>query len=232
MRPRNSGFDNSKMLISPKTHQAVVYGVANLGTQRNEYMGEPKVNHQVAILFEIPGETYEDKEGNHVPKTIHVINNFFYSEKATLRKNIEAILGRSMTAEETSGDNMFNIEDLIGKNCQLTIEQKEKGERVNNRVTQVASLMDGIPAKAATRPNIVLDIEQFTTKADVLASRHYQGAPRLVKFILEKSDEWQELTGGEEDKANPDAGLPESSAPAQAVPSAPAPTGEEDDLPF
>lgn len=40
--------------VEAGTHPAVCYGVIDLGTQRTEYMGEPKDTQQVLILWELP----------------------------------------------------------------------------------------------------------------------------------------------------------------------------------
>lgn len=100
--------------------QSVCVDVVDLGLVKTEWGEKPKVSliYQLALINEDGSE--ELSPDFDPPKRYEVRRNFglSLSEKSALRPFLEAWRGRKFTKEELAG---FDLEKLIGVNCQLQI---------------------------------------------------------------------------------------------------------------
>lgn len=101
----------SKFTPAPEgLHQAVCVDVHDIGLQKTPW-GE---KHKVLIVWQI--EQVNDENGKRFD-----VRNFYtlsLSEKANLRRDLECWRGRKFTDDELAG---FDLEKLLGANCQLQI---------------------------------------------------------------------------------------------------------------
>ena len=122
-----SGKSESNFTPAPAgVKAAVCVDVEDLGWIEEEYNGQKNVRHKVLIYFQI-----KDIEPNS-GKPFLVVKRYTASlhEKANLRKDIETWFGRDLTPEEIGE---FDLEELIGDNCQLVIAHREsKGKTYAN----------------------------------------------------------------------------------------------------
>lgn len=91
-------------------HQAVCVDVHDMGLQKTPWGEKNKVLlvWQIDLLNEQNGKRFD-------------VRNFYtlsLSEKANLRRDLECWRGRKFTTEELAG---FDLEKLLGANCQLQI---------------------------------------------------------------------------------------------------------------
>lgn len=130
------------------THVAVCNMVVDLGHQKTTYLGADTVKHQCYIRWEIPAERVEwvTKEGEprEGPMSIGKTYTLSLSEKANLRKDLEAWRGRNFTDEELRG---FDLLKVLGAPCMLTVTHAEKQGKTYANVKGLA----GIP-KGVTKP--------------------------------------------------------------------------------
>ena len=155
---RNSGEDIMSLMASEKgggdfkkvpegTHIAVCNMVVDIGMQETNY--GPK--HKCYIRWELPNEEIEwtDKEGNEHkgPMTIGANYTVSLSEKANLRRDLEGWRGKAFTAEELAGFDVFNI---LGKACQVSVVHNESGGKVYANVSGVVALPKGVSAPELT----------------------------------------------------------------------------------
>lgn len=91
-------------------HQAVCVDVVDLGTMTTAWGEKPKVRivWQVDDVDPATGRRYDVRE----------MYTLSLSEKATLRKHLEAWRGRKFAPAELRG---FDLEHLIGANCQIQV---------------------------------------------------------------------------------------------------------------
>lgn len=91
-------------------HQAVCVDVVDLGVQKTQF-GE---RHKVEVRWQV------DAENERTGKRFELRKWYTLSlhEKANLRKDLECWRGRKFTEQELSG---FDLEKLIGVNCQLQV---------------------------------------------------------------------------------------------------------------
>jgi hypothetical protein len=95
-------------------HQAVCIDVVELGLVTTQYKGEPYTRRCSEVRWVI--EDMDPKTGKQIMVTKRYTESLH--KKATLRLHLESWRGRKFTDEELKG---FDIEKLIGANCQLQI---------------------------------------------------------------------------------------------------------------
>jgi hypothetical protein len=95
-------------------HQAVCVDVVDHGDVTSEFGGKRIVQHKIDVRWQI------DEVNPENGKPFLVIQRYTLSldKKANLRKALVSWRGRDFTKEELEG---FDVENLIGVNCQLNI---------------------------------------------------------------------------------------------------------------
>jgi hypothetical protein len=126
-------------LVPQGAHIAICDMVINLGVQETAFGSK----NQHYIRWQIPGETVDTENG---PKPM-VIGNFYtssLSEKANLRKDLEAWRSKAFTKEELEKFDLFAI---LGKPCQVSvIHAPNKKGNMNAYINGVMALPKGVPA--------------------------------------------------------------------------------------
>jgi hypothetical protein len=128
------------------THVAICNMVVDLGKQRKEWQGQERIRPEIFLRWELPNERLEwtDKDGNakEGPRVIGQTYTLALNDRANLRRDLEAWLGRAFTAEELAG---FDVAKLLGVPCMVTVTHAEKQGRVYANVTGVTGLPKGMP---------------------------------------------------------------------------------------
>jgi hypothetical protein len=119
-------------------HQAVCVDVVELGEVETEYKGEKKKKRMVKLVWQINELNQETGRRFAVARRYGA----YLSEKATLRKDLQSWRGRPFNPEELRG---FDLEVLLGINCQLNIVHKEVEGSTYANVEAVMPLMKGMP---------------------------------------------------------------------------------------
>lgn len=116
--------------------QAVCVDVVDLGNVESEYKGEVKIQHKVRVAWQI---MERDEETG---KRYLVLARYTASlhEKAKLRKDLEAWRGRKFTTDELAG---FDLEAVIGANCQLQIIHNVKDGTTYANIAAIVPLGKG-----------------------------------------------------------------------------------------
>lgn len=121
MTVRDNGGEFEK--IPAGLHRAVCANIFDVGRQPG-YQGGP-ASKKVVVLWEIePRHTWDgEMKGKHFQVT--KIYTQSIGEKATLRIDLTSWRGKAFTPDELKG---FELENIIGKPCQLNLV--ENGDRV------------------------------------------------------------------------------------------------------
>lgn len=152
------GESSSRTLCPEGTHLAICYQMIEIGTIKDQYMGQEKEAHKVRISWELPHETFEH-DGKQKPVVISKEYTFFMGDRANLRKDLEGWRGKKFTDEEAAD---FDIEVLLGKPCQLSIVHKTSASgKVRDEVASVVAIVKGMTIPPQTNPNFVLSFEKW-----------------------------------------------------------------------
>lgn len=139
-------------------HQAVCYGVIDLGTQDP---GNPQYRaaRKVMICWELPHETISTEDGPK-PRIISSEYTMSIGKKATLRGILESWRGRPFTNDELGG---FDLKNIIGANCLLNIVHKPgkaDPSRIYARIQGVMPLTKGMGPVRPSMDTVVFDIPE------------------------------------------------------------------------
>lgn len=122
--------------VSAGSHVAICTTLAGFGLQETPWGTKEKL----ALTFTIPGETVEI-EGEDKPRVLTETYTASLSEKATLRKVLEAWRGKSFTPEELAG---FDMKKILGKPCMITVVHVTKGDRTYANIAGVGAMPKGM----------------------------------------------------------------------------------------
>ena len=144
----------------------VLFSAVDEGTQKVSWDGEEKWTPKLRLAFELPdqvidGEVTENGKTTKVTKPMVVSIELTRSlgERATLRKLLEQWRGQAFTSKELAA---FNLKNLLGKACLLTLVHKTSQAGRNYCAIQgMAKLPKGMKAPAKTEnTQVFYEIEQ------------------------------------------------------------------------
>jgi hypothetical protein len=142
------------------THIARVYQIVELGTHTEEIQGESKTRRLIRLGFELPEATCVFAEGEEArPFVVSKEYSFSMHKKSSLRPVVEAIRGKFKDDGEA---NDFNLQDLIGAGCFITVEQKQakgSGNKYAN-ISGIAKLPKTTEVPAAINKPVVYHTSQ------------------------------------------------------------------------
>lgn len=142
--------------VSAGMHTAVCCAVIDLGLKKQVFMEQERIVRKVLLMWELPDETFEDKEGNTQPRTMSKQYTLSLHEKAGLTKMLQSWRGKPFTRDELKG---FDLRQIVGKGCQLSVihEQGKDGATYAN-ISAVVGLPKGSAQPIATR-TIIYDLD-------------------------------------------------------------------------
>jgi hypothetical protein len=169
------------------THLAVCYEVIDLGTQQIEYQGVNKLQRKIWIGWELPNETMSDGRPFVVGKR-YTLSSF---ERATLRKHLEAWRGKRFTEEELGPNGSFDIRNVIGAGCFLSVIHSEYEGNTYSNVEAVSALPKGTQSPPLVNQRIYLSLEPEDFDERVLDS-----LSERMQELIKASPEYYELKNG------------------------------------
>lgn len=176
-------------------HLARCYRIADLGTQKSEYMGETKYLHKVMLGWEIHGMNDDGSKitmNDGRPFAIFKNYTHSWSEKANLRIDLQSWRGRPFSEEEM---HKFDLANVLGAWCMLNVieRQGQNGNTYSNvaGVTPVPAMIkkNGLPN--AVNKNEIFNIAQPDMEV-------FNGFSDNLKKKIESSPEWQKRIKNEQ----------------------------------
>lgn len=181
---KSEGFEP----IESGSYPARVWQMIQLGTIAG-YQGQ--MQNKVRIGFELPTEmmVFDEKKGEQ-PRVISQDYTLSFNEKANLRKVIEACDPNAFKLDEEGFMEEFDVETLVGKECQITIAQKPKKDGKGNfaYIDNCTRLIKGMKCPSAINEPQVLSYDNWKQELfDVL--------PDFLKEKIQSSDEYKVMLG-------------------------------------
>jgi len=189
--------------IEQGTHQAVCFGLVDVGTHFNQMFG--KSSHEAVILWELPEERITIKDQD-LPRTVSKSYTLSLGEKANLYKDLVSWRGKTFSSQELEG---FDLKNILGVNSMLQIIHKTKGDRTYANISAILPLYKGMTPKVAETPILYFSFADTPSIPDVM--------PGWIKERIMSSDEWKAME--------------EQSSPAART-NVPVQVDYEDDVPF
>lgn len=170
------------------THKAICYRVLDLGTQDGSFMGKPKKQHKIIVSWELP----EEKMSDGRPFTISQRYTWSMSEKATLRKHLEAWRGVKFT-DADFGEGGFNIKKIVGLGCLLTIVHNERDDKTYANIVSISKVMKGMDLPPPTNEQSYLWLDRSVWNSAV-----FDKLSDNLKTTIMKSPEYEAVISGKD----------------------------------
>lgn len=172
------------------TFPAICYRVLDLGTQQSSYNGEAKRAHKMLISWELKDEEAVTEDGQ--PMTVHQQYTWSMHEKSALRRDLESWRGKKFTDDDFfGGAKPFDIRNILGCACLLSIVHATKGEKTYANITSVSKPLRGMDPGALTNPPILIWLDEADFNKEEFANL----SERLQEKI-KSSPEYHELMRG------------------------------------
>ena len=177
--------EKAQRVLAPQgTHVARIVRLIDIGTIPTEWQGEARMTHKIWLDFELVDETYKFKDGeDEKPFVLGRKYTFSMSEKASLRKIIEGIIGASLLEQEAVA---FDVEQIVGKACLVNIKHNQVGDKTYANIETAAPLMKGQKAKEAFNPIVTLTYENWDEDT-------FTSLPDFIKEMIESSKEYKRM---------------------------------------
>lgn len=176
-----------RVLAPSGTFPARIYSIIYLGTVKGEYKGQPTSNFRVRLSWELPTKTRVFKEGEPAkPFVVSKETTLSMGRKSNLRPLVEGILGITFTDEEARG---FDIDELLGKTCLLSIAHAESPNGKFVAIKSTAEIPEGMTCPPPVNPQKILSYENFDKE-------YFMGLPNFIKEKMEKTPEFIKMNGG------------------------------------
>jgi len=166
------------------THPAICYRFIDLGTQMVEWQGTRKTQRKVLIGWELPTELMEDGR----PFTLTRRYTWSMSEKSNLRHDLESWRGKAFTNDDFAGPDRFNIKNILGKACLLSVVHETKDGKTYANLKGVTALPKGMPA-----PEPISDIVYFALEKPLFNAAVLDSLSDKLKETIKGSPEFKEL---------------------------------------
>lgn len=173
--------------IEAGTYAARCYSMVHIGTVDDEYKGKKIKVNRVRLTWELPTELHVfDEDKGEQPRVISKEYTLSLSEKANLRKDLEAWRGKQFTQEELDG---FDITAVVGAPCQVSVVNKVSKSSGNTyaQVTGVSKTMKGL--KVADQVNDSVVFAYVESDEELLSL--FNELPEFVQDQIVGADEWK-----------------------------------------
>ena len=133
-------------------HLARCYRIIDLGTQKSDYMGQVKYLHKIMLGWEIHGANDDGtplKMRDDRPFAIFKNYTLSWSEKATLRNDLQSWRGKPFTQEEMR---RFDLKTVLNAWCMLNII-----ERAGKDGNMYVNVKDVTPVPVAMKQKKVIE---------------------------------------------------------------------------
>ena len=178
-----SGNTKIKREIVPSgTHVARCYSMIHIGTIQWEYQGEQKFANKVRLTFELPNEL-RDFGGEEKPMVISKEYTLSLHEKSNLRKDLEIWRGNALTKNDL---NNFDITDLIGKDCMISVLHKVSASGNDYaQIGNVNAIGKGVSCPKQINKSFIFNYE------DNFNSDWLDQQPEWIRDQIKSSDEFE-----------------------------------------
>lgn len=183
----NAPKQTQRTLPPTGTHIARCVGLIQIGTIKTEYMGEEKWLEKIRLTFELPQKLHAFKEGE--PKKPFVVSKectLSLGDKSVLYPIVRGIFGD--IPEDVR--NSFDIEEILGKACLITITHEESKNGRYAQLVSTSPLMEGMEVPEAINPIKLLTYEKWDKD-------YFNSLPDFIKDKMKGSKQYEKHFGAD-----------------------------------
>lgn len=170
------------------THVARCIQVIDLGTQRDQWQGKPKLTRKVRITWELPNEkaVFDETKGEE-PFFVSKEYTLSLGDRANLRHDLEGWRGQEFTEDELKA---FDLAKLLGRVCMLSVIHKTSASKKKYAaVTSVSRLPKGTVCPDQVNPSVEYSVEEGPNEV-------FKALPEWIREKITASEEVQNETKG------------------------------------
>ena len=173
--------------IPEGTYLGVCNMLIDLGLQYNERY--EKSSRKVLIMWELPEETFETKEGIQKPRNIHQVYTANLNERSNLRRDLAAWRGRDFTPAELDE---FNLCNIVGKSCLINVIHNKGSNGITYaNISTIMALPKNMTPGTLSEPATVIDLDTATLD-------EIDNLPNWIGDMIRRSSTYQEKLAAEQ----------------------------------
>src|SRR3990167_1368282 len=172
-------------ILEEGSYPARIYQMIHIGTIAG-FQGQ--LQDKVRIGFELPTElkVFTEEKGEQ-PRVISQEYTLSFHEKAKLRKLIDACDPKAMKITDEGFLEEYDIENLIGKECLLTVKHKNSKEgNTYSLIDGTTMLPKGMSCPPAFNEPIILSYDNWNQEI-------FDKLPDFLKDKIKSSQEYDEI---------------------------------------
>lgn len=172
--------------VAGGSYVSACIGIIDIGEQYDKFPGEKqgKYTSKVIFLFELLGETVEI-DGEQNPRWLSLEMTQSLHERSALYKTLTAWLGRPLTEDELSIEGCgFDLTQMIGKNCMLSVSLNEKDGEQYNKITGTMGVPKGLQVEKPISEFLKFDIDDRDESV-------FEKLPEWIQKKIRKSTQYQ-----------------------------------------
>lgn len=172
--------------VSGGSYASACIGIIDIGEQYEKFKDEKQGRYcsKVIFLFELLGETV-DVDGEQKPRWLSMETTQSLHERAKLYKTLTAWLGRPLTEDELSlTGSGFDLSQMLGKNCLLSVSLEEKDGDQYNKIIGVMGVPKGLKVGKPESETLLFDIDDWDEEV-------FAKLPEWIQKKIEKSTQYQ-----------------------------------------
>ena len=131
-KAKQSNFDYTPAPVG--IHKAVCCSIQDLGLLESTWNGVKSMKHKIKISWMLESKNKDNQDRNFIVSNRY---NLSLHENSGLRKHIRGWLGRDLTEQEVNDG--WDVEQMLGKSCQIMIAHNPKDGKVYASVEYVAN---------------------------------------------------------------------------------------------
>lgn len=190
----NAPKNQNRVLPPAGTHMARCFSLIQIGSIKTEWAGEEKWLEKVRLGFELPTELHVFKEGEEAkPFTVSREFSLSMGDKSNLYPIVRGIVGD--IPEDVR--HTFDVEELVGKTCLLTITHEESKNGKYALITTATPLVKGMTVPEAINVQRILTYEKWDKD-------YFNSLPDFMKDKMKGSIQYKEKFGTPDERVEED----------------------------
>ncbi len=161
-------------------HKARAIRAIDLGTQEGQWKGNATYKRQFMLMFELP-EFLVEFEDKQMPGLVSKKYNLTFSNKATLRKDMESWYGKKFNDKDIEAAGGFDPAKVVGRAAKLQVVYSDDGQYAN-----IGVIIPEDDCPDQVHPSVIIDLDELDMDA-------WNGLSDNMKGWIMKSPEAQAI---------------------------------------